>query len=286
MQMPRKIKICIVQFAPLSYEREKNLSKALSLASKAVSEGAKIIALPELFDSGYCVEDRDKEFSIDFSNLNHPTLKALFDFAKKYEVVFIACSIEKQNDKLFDTAYIISKQGLIGKYNKIYLWGDEKKRFCRGKEYPVFELEIQKGLRVKIGLQICYEIGFAEGARFLALKGAELLFYPSAFGKVRAYVWDLASRARALENGVFVLAINRSKEEFSKLSEQNLYFGGKSKIINPKGEVLKELLEDEGYILENLDLDELKIQRETLPYLKDINLKLNQKILENLNFKS
>lgn len=284
--MPRKIKICIVQFAPLSYEREKNLNKALNLASKAVSEGAKIIALPELFDSGYCVEDKDKEFSIEFSNLNHPTLKTLFDFAKKHEVAFIACSIEKQNDKLFDTAYIISKEGLIGKYNKIYLWGNEKQRFSPGQNYPVFELEIQKDFHIKIGLQICYEIGFPEGARFLTLKGAELLFYPSAFGRSRAYVWDLASRARALENSIFIIAVNRSKEELSKLSKQNLYFGGRSRIINPKGEILKEVSEDEGYILEELDLDELKIQRETLPYLRDIDLRLNQRILENLNFQS
>lgn len=281
--MPRKIKVCIVQFAPLSYEREKNLSKALSLASKAVSEGAKIIALPELFDSGYCVEDRDGEFAIDFSNLEHPTLKALFDFAKKHEVVFIACSIERRNGKLFDTAYIISKQGLVGKYSKIYLWGDEKRRFGSGENYPVFELEIQRGLSVKIGLQICYEIGFAEGARFLALQGAELLFYPSAFGKARVYVWDLASRARALENGIFVLAINRSKEEDSKLSKQNLYFAGRSRIISPKGEILKEVFEDEGYILEELDLDALQTQREALPYLRDLDVKLNQRILEKLN---
>lgn len=280
--MSRKVKLCLVQFAPLSYEREKNLAKALDLASKAVDEGAKIIALPELFDSGYCVEDRDKEFGIDFSNLNHPTLQALFDFAKKHDIIFIACSIEKQDDKLFDTAYIISKQGLAGKYSKIYLWGDEKKRFNFGEKYPVFELEIQKGLYVKIGLQICYEIGFGEGARFLALNGAELLFYPSAFGKARTYVWDLASRARALENGVFVLAINRSKEEFSQLSKQNLYFAGRSRIINPKGEILKELIEDEGYILEEIDLDEIKNQRETLPYLKDLNLDLNQEILKKL----
>ncbi len=115
--MSRKIKIATVQFAPKSYQSKENLDKALELSFKALNEGAKIISLPELFDSGYCVEDKDREFSIDFSK-PHPTLNALKDFAKKHEIFFIACSIERKNAKLYDTAYIISKQGLVGKYRK------------------------------------------------------------------------------------------------------------------------------------------------------------------------
>ncbi len=119
----------------------------------------------------------------------------------------------------------------------------------------------------------------------MALKGAELLFYPSAFSKARTYVWDLASRARALENGVFLVANNRSKEEFSKLSKDTLEFGANSKIINPKDMVLKELKDDEGFILAEIDLDEVKNQRENLPYLRDLNLKLNKKILKKFILK-
>lgn len=134
-------------------------------------------------------------------------------------------------------------------------------------------------------MQICYEIGFSEGSKFLALQGAEIICFPSAFGKARTYVWDLASRARALENGVFVLAANRSGSEISKINNETLTFAGKSKIINPKGEIIKEILEEEGFIVAELDLEEVQIQRQrqNLPYLKDLNLKLNQEILTSIH---
>ncbi|EAL1419923.1 carbon-nitrogen hydrolase family protein, partial [Campylobacter coli] len=85
------------------------------------------------------------------------------------------------------------------------------------------------------------------------------------------------------ENGVFVLAANRSGSEMSKINNETLTFAGKSKIINPKGEIIKEILEEEGFIIAELDLEEVQIQRKNLPYLKDLNLKLNQEILTNIH---
>lgn len=278
----KKLKVAIIQFAPVSYQVQNNINKALFLTQKALEQGAKLIVLPELFDSGYCVEDKDEQFSISFKNCEHETLQTLFTLAKKYQSYIIACSIEKTKKKLFDTAYILGKKGLLGTYRKIYLWGNETKRFSRGNSYPVFELEFEN-YSLKLGLQICYEIGFAEGARLLALQGAELLCYPAAFGKARSYVWDLASRARALENGVFVLAANRSGKELSKCNAQELFFAGKSKIINPQGEILQELLDDEGILCEEIDLEFCKIQRQNLPYLRDLNLKLHQKMLRKIH---
>lgn len=100
------------------------------------------------------------------------------------------------------------------------------------------------------------------------------MIYPSAFGKQRLYVWDLASRARALENGVFVLACNRSGKEVSKLNGKILSFAGHSRIINPKGEIIKEIKDKSGVCVVNLDLNEVDLQRENLPYLRDLNLTL------------
>ncbi len=280
--MKKKLKVGVIQFNPKSYNYEHNLSKAINLSTKALKEGAKLIVLPELFDSGYCVEDKDRDFSIDFKS-KHPTLQALKKLTKEYEAYIIACSIERDKN-LYDSAYIIDKEGKIEIYRKIYLWGDESKRFSRGNKYPVFELDF-KEFKIKIGLQICYEVGFSEGARFLALQGAKIICYTAAYSKIRSYAWDLASRARALENGVFVLAANRCGNEFSKLSKKELHFGGKSKIINPKGEVIKELLEEEDFIISELDLDEVKEQRKTIPYLKDLNLKLNRNMLKKIHLK-
>ncbi len=277
--MRRKLKVALIQFAPLSYEREQNLNKSLIFTQTALEQGAKLVVLPELFDSGYCVEDKDFSYALSLEKELPSSLKEL---AKKYEAYIIACSIEKEDDILYDTAFIVGKEGLVGKYRKIYLFRDEKKRFARGQDYPVFEL-VFKDFSLKLGLQICYEIGFGEGARFLALQGAELICYPSAFGKARAYVWDLASRARALESGAFVLAANRCGSEISKLSGENLEFAGRSKIINPKGEILSELSEKEDISYAVLDITQVKAQREYLTYLKDLDLDLSQKMYAKFN---
>ncbi|EAH6753270.1 carbon-nitrogen hydrolase family protein [Campylobacter coli] len=278
--MQKLLKVALIQFAPKSYEVQNNLDKALKLAHLALEQGARLIVLPELYDSAYCVEDQDEKFSLNLHQA-HPNLDALQKLAKNYQAYIVACSIEKDT-QLYDSAYIISHKGLLGVYRKIYLWGNEKERFTRGDKYPIFELEFEN-FKLKLGLQICYEIGFSEGSRFLALQGAEIICFPSAFGKARTYVWNLASRSRALENGVFVLAANRSGSEISKINNETLTFAGKSKIINPKGEIIKEILEEEGFIIAELDLEEVQIQRKNLPYLKDLNLKLNQEILTNIH---
>ena len=256
-----KIKVGLVQFSPKSYNIKNNIKESLSLAKKAAKKGAKLIVLPELFDSGYCIEDKDNEFAINFSEDSY-TIKKLKEFCKENDVYIVASSIQKEKTKLYDSAYIVSKNGILDTYKKTHLWGDENKRFERGDSFNVFEINFGNA-SVKVGIGICYEIGFGK-----------ILIYPSAFGKQRLYVWDLASRARALENGVFVLACNRSGKEVSKLNGKNLYFAGHSRIINPKGEIIKEIKDKSGVCVVNLDLNEVDLQRENLPYLRDLNLTL------------
>lgn len=278
--MGRFVNVAIIQTQASSYQLKQNLEDVKNLLHTVLHKGAKIILLPELFDSGYCVEDRDAEFAIDFSNPEHATLQTLIALAKEYKAYIIGCSIQKRGKSLFDTAYIIAEQGIIGSYDKVYLWGNEPQRFSRGNAYPVFELDV--GFKLKLGLQICYEVGFPEGARFLSLQGAELICYTAAYSKARRYAWDLASRARALENGCFVLACNRSGSELSKITNETLHFGGKSKIINPQGAILQELLEDTGYITDEIDIDMVQEQRKAIPYLRDLDCTLSQKILQNI----
>ena len=284
----RKINVALIQMCPKPYALSKNLALALNLAKEARKKGANLIILPELFDSGYCVGDRDAEFGIDFSAIkrgekftqNSETYRALSDFAKSSGAYIVACSIEKSSKekprkKLFDTAYIFSPQGkLIGKHRKIYLWGEEKSRFSKGKKYEVFSLDFGN-FKAKVGLQICYEIGFGVGANILALQGAEILIYPSAFGKARAYNWDLLSRARALENGVFVCACNHSGAESN--AKQTLEFAGDSRIIAPNGKIIAQATKLNEVIIANINLDEVKAQREKIPYLKDFDAKLTKR---------
>ncbi|GAA7710952.1 carbon-nitrogen hydrolase family protein [Helicobacter pylori] len=237
-----------------------------------------------MFDSGYCVNDKDAEFGINLKAIEHggktlknESLSALSDFAKSNKVHLVACSIEKTDKKLYDSAYIIPpKGGIVGKHRKIYLWGDEKSRFKRGKKYEIFTLDFGD-FSAKVGLQICYEIGFGVGANLLALQGAEILIYPSAFGKARAYNWDLLSKARALENSCFVCACNHSGEETNAQLKQTLEFAGDSRIIAPNGKIIAQATKLNEVIIAEMDLNEVALQRQKIPYLQDFDTKLTKK---------
>lgn len=282
-QTTQILKVAVIQMCAKPYALSENLKLALNLANQACEKGANLIILPELFDSGYCVSDRDAEFGIDFSAIKQDekaqksaTFRALSDFARSSGVHIVACSIEKTSKQLYDTAYIISPQGKIsGKHRKIYLWGDEKSRFKSGKNYEVFTLDFGD-FSTNVGLQICYEVGFGVGANILALQGAEILIYPSAFGKARAYNWDLLSRARALENGCFVCACNHSGAESNSALKQRLEFAGDSRIISPKGKIMAQATKLNEVIIAEIDLDEVKSQRKKIPYLKDFDTKLTK----------
>ncbi len=269
----KRLKVALVQMHAKPYECAQNLQKALNLARQGCEKGARLVVLPELFDNGYCVSDKDRDFGIDFKK-PHPTLQALCEFASTQNAYVIACIIEKSGAKLYDTAFIVSPKGkIVGKHRKIYLWDTEKRRFKQGKKYEIFSLNFGK-FSVKLGLQICYELGFGEGARALALKGAELLIYPSAFGKARAYNWDLLSRVRALENGCFVLACGLSGACVDRVSGKNVEFAGNSRVVSPKGKIVKNAQNDDECIVCELDLSEIKAQRKALPYLKDFDKKM------------
>lgn len=135
------------------------------------------------------------------------------NIAKELDIILVSCITEESivDGVLYDTAVIVDKSGLQCSYRKIYLWDQENVRFAQGQNYQTYSIE-----NLNIGLQICYEVGFPEGARILTLQGANLLIYPSAFGNARLYAWDIATRARALENGCFVIAANRIGTEKMK----------------------------------------------------------------------
>lgn len=265
-----QINVATVQFSSINGDIASNLNSALTQINSLRNQ-VDIIVLPELSLSGYCADE--SQFGIDLSShknaLKDPRYKALFDIATQKNCYIVACEAEQDGKNIYDTAFIISKDGLIGKQRKIFLWGEEPKRFKRGKKQKVFTLNINNQ-KIKIGIGICYEIGFGEIARKLALKGAEIIIYPSAFGSARGYAWDLASRARALENGCFVIACNSCGGNISRISGDLLEFYGNSKIINPKGDIINQLDSNAAILTASLDISQVKIQRETIPYLKDI----------------
>lgn len=169
--------------------------------------------------------------------------------------------IERSNvpGLVYNSVMYVHKNEKAKIYRKMYLWGAEKNRFIRGEE-----LSVWKNDGINTAAQICYEVGFSENARMLTFGGAEIICYSAAFGRERGYAWDLATRARALENGCFVLASNHSSDE------DGLEFCGMSRIVNTKGEVIAEATKDNEVVMADIDINDIYKQRDEIPYLRDI----------------
>ena len=147
----------------------------------------------------------------------------------------------------------------MGTFDKAHLWALERFYFRSGNELPVFDTEFGK-----VGVMICYDMGFPEVARILALKGAELIVCPSAWCEEDHDVWNYNTQCRALENTVFLAAVNRHGRE------NDLYMGGHTRVCNPRGAVIAELAEEaEGILYAELDFEQLKTFRTASPYLRD-----------------
>ncbi len=256
--MKSRIKTAVIQMDCVPFDKEKNLGHAEELIAGAAAAGAEFIVLPELFSTGYRVEEKDAVLA---EPVPGPTTEWMQGLAGRYGVCIAGAVMESCGGSIYDTAVIAGPEGLAGRYRKMHLWGTEPERFRRGCELPVFSLPFGR-----IGLQICYEIGFPEQARVLALKGAQIIVYTSAFGKARDYAWNIASRSRALENGVYVVACNRTG------IEKDTVFGGLSRIVAPDSRVIAGTeCDGEAVICAEIDLAEIEEQRKRIPYLRDLN---------------
>lgn len=260
---PAFMKVAAVQMNCILGDRDANLEKAKALIEHAVKNNAQLVVLPELFNTGYRVEDRDMELA---EPIPGPTTEWMGNIASQHQLYMIGAILERGESEglVYDTAVLVGPDGVEGAYRKTHLWDQENVRFTKGDQYPVFQTPYGK-----IGLQICYEIGFPEGSRILSLKGADILIYPSAFGMPRLYAWDLATRARALENGAFLIAANRSGTEKSET-----VFAGHSRIVDPLGRVMTETAKEDDVIMAEIDLQLVANQRRTIPYLRDLNRRL------------
>ncbi|BEU86636.1 carbon-nitrogen hydrolase family protein [Selenomonas sp. TAMA-11512] len=264
--MAHKWNVAAVQMDCVPYDKDANLRHGAELVADAASRGAQLVVLPELFNTGYRVETRDTELA---ESLTGRTSQWMQDTAQRYGIYLAGALLERGEDGLvYDTAVLVGAEGLIGRHRKMHLWDAENSRFAKGEEIGVYRLPF-----ATVGLLICYEIGFPEMARIQTLKGADVLLYSSAFGRARDYVWDIASRSRALENGVYVVACNRCGQE------QDTSFGGLSRIVAPDASLLAAAEADgEAVVCAEIDSDEAATMRRTLPYLRDLHPKLRNEM--------
>ena len=255
---------------------QENLKQALALVEKAADRGARIICLPELFRTRYfCQSEDHSQFAL-AETIPGPTTEALAKVARRHRSAVIGSIFEKRSAGVYhNTAVVIDADGkLVGRYRKMHIPDDplyyEKFYFTPGD--LGFEAFTTKHAR--IGALVCWDQWYPEAARLTALKGAQILFYPTAigwhasekkqFGQKQYDAWVTIQRAHAIANGVFVAAPNRVGREGT------LQFWGGSFISDPFGEIIARASHDkEAVVLANCDLRQVEKTRQHWPFLRD-----------------
>ena len=276
--MPRIVKCGLIQCSnPINDEKEtiKNVQEAmfekhLPFIERAGKEGVQILGLQEIFNGPYFCPSQDPYWYDAAEPVPGPTVEALTPYAKKYQMVMIIPVYEiEQAGIYYNTAAVVDADGTyLGKYRKTHIphtsgfW--EKYFFKPGNMgYPVFETRY-----AKVGVYICYDRHFPEGARMLGLNGAEVVFNPSATVKgLSQYLWKLEQPAHAVANGYFMACSNRVGTEAPwNIGE----FYGNSYFVDPRGNFIAEASEDKDELVTaELDLDIIEEVRRVWQFYRD-----------------
>jgi N-carbamoylputrescine amidase len=258
-----------------------NLKKTLAAVEKAAKSGAQIICTQELFRSQYFCQNEDH---INFKlaeSIPGPSTDAFQKLAKKYKVVIIASLFERRASGLYhNTAAIIDADGsFLGIYRKMHIPDDplfyEKFYFTPGD----LGFKAWQTKYAKIGVLICWDQWYPEGARLTAMQGAEILFYPTAIGwhpsekaeyGVRQHgAWETIQRSHAVANGCYVAAVNRIGLE-QPIGGDGIEFWGQSFVAGTSGEILsKASVDKEENLIVPVDLDKVDVTRTHWPFLRD-----------------
>ena len=277
--MIKKTKIAIVQ-TKVSNNEKLNIKNSIDKIKLAAKKKAKIICLPELFLSPYfCQTENHSKFKLAEKIPGKKTI-LYCELAKKLSVILIIPLFEKKTYGFYhNTSIIINEKGkIISKYRKMHIPDDpgyyEKFYFTPGD----LGFKSTKTKYAKIGSLICWDQWFPEAARLTVLKGAEILFYPTAigwhpkekkkFGKSQLDAWIIMQRSHAIANGVFVAAINRTGLE--KIGNKKIQFWGNSMIIDPSGNIVaRAKSEKEEILICDINLSKIENTRNHWPFLRD-----------------
>jgi beta-ureidopropionase len=258
--------------ASLAEIKQAMIDKHVAMIRTAAKEGAQIVCLQEIFYGPYfCAEQTTRWYESTEKVPDGPTVQLMTRLACELGVALVVPVYEVEEEGVFyNTAAVIGRDGAyLGKYRKAHIphvapgfW--EKFYFRPGNlGFPVFDLGF-----CKIGIYICYDRHFPEGARALGLNGAEIVFNPSAtVAGLSEYLWKIEQPAHAVANGYFVGAINRvGTEEPWKIGE----FYGQSYFCNPRGKIIAEASRDKDEIVTaDLDLDMIAEVRRTWQFYRD-----------------
>ena len=276
--MARTVKIGLIQVAnklPTESSCEEHRKAMIAAHIPFIEEAGKkkvqMLCFQEIFTGPYfCPSQDSKWYDLAEPIPDGPTTKLMCEYAKKFNMVIIVPIYEvEMTGVYYNTASVIDADGkYLGKYRKNHIpqvkgfW--EKFFFKPGNlGYPVFNTKYGK-----VGVYICYDRHFPDGARCLGLNGAEIVFNPSAtVSGLSEYIWKVEQPAHAVANGYFVAAINRvGKEEPWNIGE----FYGSSYVVGPKGKIILEASRDKDELLVcDLNFDEIKEIRDLWQFYRD-----------------
>jgi len=264
-----------------SPDPDANLKRTLRAAERAARKGAQIICTQELFRSQYFCQNADHKYFRLAETIPGASTAAFQKLAKKHKVVIIASLFEKRAAGVYhNTAAIIDADGsLLGIYRKMHIPDDplyfEKFYFTPGDlGFKAWQTKC-----AKIGVLICWDQWYPEGARLTALQGAEILFYPTAIGwhpsEKKRYgarqhdAWELIQRSHAVANGCYVAVTNRVGLE-RPAGGDGIEFWGQSFVAGTAGQILaKAGLDNEQNLLVSVDLKKVDVTRTHWPFLRD-----------------
>lgn len=276
-----KFTVGAIQIA-LEKNPDNNLKKAVDWIEKAAKEGAEVICLPELFRSQYFCQKEDIDYFDLAETVPGPSTEAISRAAQKHKVVVVVPVFEKRAAGIYhNSAAVIDADGKIaGLYRKMHIPDDpsyyEKFYFTPGDlGYKSFQTEYGN-----IGTLICWDQWYPEGARLTALRGASILFYPTAIGwhphekdehgKAQFESWQTIQRGHAVANGVYVAAVNRVGLEKPSDDSAGIEFWGSSFIADPQGVIIAQASHDkEELLIADVDLKRIEYIRRNWPFLRD-----------------
>jgi beta-ureidopropionase len=252
--------------------REAQTERTLKYIDQAGAAGVQVLCMQEIFTGPYfCAEQSTRWYDAVEKIPDGPTTKLMQEYAKKYSMVIVVPLYEEEETGVYyNTAAVIDADGTyLGKYRKNHIphvapgfW--EKFYFRPGNlGYPVFQTAY-----AKVGVYICYDRHFPEGARELGLAGAEIVMNPSAtVAGLSEYLWKLEQPAHAVANGYFVGAINRVGYEAPwNIGE----FYGQSYFCDPRGQMLNVAPRDQdALVVADLDMDKIREVRNTWQFYRD-----------------
>ncbi|MBB1624184.1 nitrilase family protein [Achromobacter sp. UMC71] len=228
---PSAIRVASVQTAPQMGSVAANVARSIEMVEQAAAQGARLVVLPELANTGYMFDSRQEAYALAETVPDGPSAQAWIALAQRLGIYLVAGIAERSGERLYNAALVAGPDGYLGTYRKLHLWGDENLFFEPGDlGLPVFHTELGR-----IGVAICYDGWFPEVYRLLALRGADIVAVPTNWVPMPGQTPDGPAMAHALaiagahSNGLTVVCADRVG------IERGQPFVGRSLIVGSQG---------------------------------------------------